>query len=51
MLRLGGGAQVPLSSHWMVDGGYRYSRIAASSTLSSAALNTNGLTVGFGYRF
>ena len=51
MLMLGGGAQVPLASHWAADLGYRYSRIAADSTLSATALNTNLMTFGFGYRF
>jgi opacity protein-like surface antigen len=51
MLMFGGGAQVPLASHWAVDVGYRYSRIAADSTLSATRLNTNLMTFGFGYRF
>ena len=48
---LGGGVQVPLAQHWVVDAGYRYSRIAADTTLSAAPLNTNGMTFGFGDRF
>jgi len=51
MFMLGGGAQVPLASRWAVDLGYRYSRIAADSTLSASPLNTNAVTFGFGYRF
>jgi opacity protein-like surface antigen len=51
MLMLGGGAQIPLAPHWAVDAGYRYSRIAADSTLSATSLNTNLMTIGFGYRF
>ena len=51
MLMLGGGVQVPLVPHWAVDVGYRYSRIAADSTLSASPLNTNVMTFGFGYRF
>ena len=51
MLTLGGGVQVPLAPHWMVDAGYRYSRIAADAALSASPLNTNGMTFGFGYRF
>ena len=51
MFMLGGGVEIPTMSHWSVDLGYRYSRIAADSTLSAAALNTNVMTFGFGYRF
>jgi opacity protein-like surface antigen len=51
MYTLGGGVQVPVVPHWVVDVGYRYSRIAADSTLSASPLNTNGMTFGFGYRF
>jgi opacity protein-like surface antigen len=51
MFILGGGAEIPTVPHWSVDLGYRYSRIAADSTLSAAALNTNVMTFGFGYRF
>lgn len=51
MFTLGGGVQVPVIPHWVVDVGYRYSRIAADPTLSAAPLNTNGMTFGFGYRF
>ena len=51
MLTFGGGVQVPVASHWIVDAGYRYSHIAADSTLSASPLTTNGMTFGFGYRF
>jgi opacity protein-like surface antigen len=51
MFMLGGGVQVPLAPHWIVDAGYRYSRIAADTTLSANPLNTSALTFGFGYRF
>ena len=51
MFMLGGGVQVPVTPHWIVDAGYRYSRISADSTLNTLALNTNGMTFGFGYRF
>ena len=51
MLMLGGGVAVPLVPHWAVDVGYRYSRIAADTTLSATGLNTNVMTFGFGYRF
>ncbi|MFN7984061.1 MAG: outer membrane beta-barrel protein [Vicinamibacterales bacterium] len=48
---IGGGVQVPLAQHWIVDAGYRYARIAADNSLGAAPLNTNGMTFGFGYRF
>jgi opacity protein-like surface antigen len=48
---LGGGAQLPIVRHWAADVGYRYSRIAADTTLSANALNTNAMTFGFAYRF
>ncbi|HET9830967.1 MAG TPA: outer membrane beta-barrel protein [Vicinamibacterales bacterium] len=51
MLMLGGGVQVPLVPHWAVDVGYRFSRIAADSTLSASPLNTNVMSFGVGYRF
>jgi opacity protein-like surface antigen len=51
MFMFGGGVQVPLPTHWAIDLGYRYSRIAADETLSANALNTNAMTFGFGYRF
>ena len=51
MFSVGGGAQVPLAPHWVVDAAYRYSRIAADTTLSASPLITNGMTFGFGYRF
>lgn len=51
MFMFGGGVQVPLMPHWAVDVGYRYSRIAADTTLSAGPLNTNVMTFGFGYRF
>ena len=51
MFTLGGGVQVPVAPHWAVDAGYRYSRIAADTTLSASPLSTNGMTFGFGYRF
>ena len=51
MFTLGGGVQVPVARHWVADAGYRYSRIAADSTLSASALNASGMTFGFGYRF
>jgi opacity protein-like surface antigen len=51
MFTLGGGIQVPVVPHWVADVGYRYSRIAADSTLSASPLNANGMTFGIGYRF
>jgi opacity protein-like surface antigen len=51
MVTFGGGVQVPVAAHWIVDAGYRYSRIAADDTLSASPLNANGLAFGFGYRF
>jgi opacity protein-like surface antigen len=51
MFTLGGGVQIPLVPHWIVDAGYRYARIAADTTLSATPLNTNAMTFGFGYRF
>jgi opacity protein-like surface antigen len=51
MLTFGGGVQVPVAPHWIVDAGYRYSHIAADSTLSASPLTANGMTFGFGYRF
>jgi opacity protein-like surface antigen len=51
MFSLGGGVQTLVAPHWIVDVGYRYSRIAADTTLSASPLNTNGLTFGVGYRF
>jgi len=51
MFTLGGGVQYPVLPHWVVDVGYRYSRIAADQTLSTSPINTNGMTFGFGYRF
>ncbi len=51
MFTLGGGAQILVAPHWAVDAGYRYSHIAADTTLSASPLMTNGLTFGVGYRF
>jgi len=51
MFTLGAGVQVPVASHWAVDAGYRYARIAADSTLSASPLTTNGMAFGIDYRF
>ena len=51
MFTFGGGGELRVAKRWVVDAGYRYSRIAADSTLSASPLNTNGMTFGAGYRF
>jgi opacity protein-like surface antigen len=51
MLTVGGGVQVPVASRWAVEVGYRYSHIAADSTLSASPLSANGMTFGIGYHF
>jgi opacity protein-like surface antigen len=51
MFTLGGGVQFPVASRWVADAGYRYSRLAADSALSTLPLNANGMTFGVGYRF
>jgi opacity protein-like surface antigen len=51
MFTFGGGLEIPVATHWTADAGYRYSRIAADTTLSASPLTTNGMTFGFGYRF
>jgi opacity protein-like surface antigen len=51
MYTLGGGVLIPVAQRWVVDAAYRYSRIAADSTLSASPLSTNGMTFGLGYRF
>ena len=51
MFTLGGGVQYPVVPHWVVDIGYRYSRIAADQALSPSPITTNGMTFGVGYRF
>lgn len=51
MYTVGGGVLIPVAQRWVVDAAYRYSRIAADSTLSASPLSTNGMTFGLGYRF
>lgn len=51
MFTVGGGTQIRVADHWVADASYRYSRIAADTTLSASPLSTNGMTLGFGYRF
>ena len=51
MFTAGAGVQIPVARRWVADAGYRYSRIAADTTLSASPLNTNGMTFGVGYRF
>jgi opacity protein-like surface antigen len=46
MFSLGGGVEIPVARHLSLDAGYRYSRIATDTPLS-----TRGATFGFGYRF
>jgi opacity protein-like surface antigen len=46
MFTLGGGVDMPVMPHWAIDIGYRFSRVSAATPL-----NTQGATVGFGYRF
>ena len=51
MFSAGAGVQIPVARGWVAEAGYRYSRIAADTTLSASPLNTNGMTFGVGYRF
>jgi hypothetical protein len=51
MYTIGGGVLIPIAQRWVIDAAYRYSRIAADSTLSASPLSTNGMTFGLGYRF
>lgn len=51
MYTIGGGVLIPVAQRWVIDAAYRYSRIAADSTLSASPLSTNGMTFGLGYRF
>jgi opacity protein-like surface antigen len=51
MFTFGGGAQFLTTPHWVIDAGYRYSRIGADTTLSASPLSTNGMTFGVSYRF
>jgi opacity protein-like surface antigen len=51
MYTVGGGVLIPVAERWVIDAAYRYSRIAADSTLSATPLSTNGMTFGLGYRF
>jgi opacity protein-like surface antigen len=46
MFTLGGGVGIPVSRHWAVDAGYRFSRVDADTPV-----NTQGATFGLGYRF
>jgi opacity protein-like surface antigen len=51
MFSVGGGVEIAVAGHWIADTSYRYSRIAADTTLSASPLTTNGMAFGFGYRF
>jgi outer membrane protein with beta-barrel domain len=46
MFTFGGGVGVPFTRHWIVDAGYRFSRINAD-----LPVNAHGATFGLGYRF
>ena len=46
MFTLGGGVEIPVTRHWDVDAGYRYSRVATDTPV-----NVQGATFGVGYRF
>jgi opacity protein-like surface antigen len=46
MFTLGGGLEIPVTDHWAVDAGYRFSRVSAATPL-----NAQGPTFGLGYRF
>jgi opacity protein-like surface antigen len=46
MYTLGGGVDVPVAGKWVVDAGYRFSRIN-----SDTPVNVNGVNFGVGYRF
>lgn len=46
MYTLGGGVGIPVSHHWTVDAGYRFSHVNAD-----APVNVQGATFGFEYRF
>ena len=46
MYTLGGGVDIPVAGKWVVDAGYRFSRIN-----SDTPVNVNGVNFGVGYRF
>jgi len=46
MYTFGGGVDIPVARHFMVDAGYRASRVQADTPLTA-----HGATFGFGYRF
>lgn len=46
MYTLGGGVEIPVTGHWAVDAGYRFSRVSAATPV-----NAQGVTFGVGYRF
>ena len=46
MYTLGGGVGIPVTRNWIVDAGYRFSRINADTPL-----NVQGVNFGVGYRF
>jgi hypothetical protein len=46
MYTIGGGVDVPVTRRWVVDAGYRFSRIS-----SDTPVNVQGVNFGLGYRF
>jgi hypothetical protein len=46
MFTLGGGVEIPVSHHWLVNADYRFARMQ-----SDVPLNAQGAAFGFGYRF
>jgi opacity protein-like surface antigen len=46
MYTLGGGVDIPLTRRWVVDAGYRFSRVS-----SDTPVNVQGVNFGVGYRF
>jgi len=46
MYTLGGGVDIPVTQRWIVDAGYRFSRIS-----SDTPVNIQGVNFGVGYRF
>jgi opacity protein-like surface antigen len=46
MYTLGGGVGIPVARNWIVDAGYRFSRIN-----SDTPINVQGVNFGVGYRF
>jgi opacity protein-like surface antigen len=51
MFLAGGGVQLALAQHTLLDVEYRYSRIAADAALTAPAMGFSAFTFGAGYRF